>query len=338
MAEPALMKAWQWLAPGPLGAQLRLTNQAPRPTAASLRRGQILVDVASASINPADHKVPALGLLARAILPFPKTVGMDMAGRVAAVAEGVADVAPGDAVVVRFHPVHKAAGALSECVVAAGAEYAPLDAAADPDAAAGLGTAGLTAYQSIRPHVKAGDRVFINGGSGGTGCYGIQVAKLLGCHVTVTCSPAKAALCRDLGADDVIDYTAGDVVAALGSREPFDLAVDNVGTSPANLYASASAFLTPTAKFVWVGDKGVRQLAEALFRPAWLGGTRNKAVLYLTSNNRADLEQLAQWLAQGSLRTVVDSTYEFADAVAAFEALAKGSVAGKIIVRVAPRS
>ncbi|POR38275.1 Zinc-type alcohol dehydrogenase-like protein C16A3.02c [Tolypocladium paradoxum] len=336
------MRAWQCASPGNTDAGLTLNDGAPRPSAASLKAGEILVRVVSAGLNPADYKLPQMGLAARALTSFPKTLGMDLGGQVAAVGEGVADVQTGDSVVARVDPL-KAPGSLSEYVVVPRDGYAPLAGDTDLDWAAGVATAGLTAYQTIKPYVRPGDRVFINGGSGGTGTFGIQIAKLLGCHVTVSCSTAKAALCKELGADQVIDYKTADVLETLKKAGPvYSLAVDNVGTSPPYLHASSSAFLAPGAPFVVVAGAAscsyFVQVASALFRPAILGGGKNKVVVYLTKNRRDDLSQLAQWLVQGKLKTAVESTYEFADVPKAFAHLKKGSTAGKVVVHVAPKA
>ncbi|KND93521.1 Zinc-type alcohol dehydrogenase-like protein C16A3.02c [Tolypocladium ophioglossoides CBS 100239] len=336
------MRAWQCARPGDVVAKLKLNDKAPRPSKQSLKADEILIKVVSASLNPADYKVPGMGLMARGLIPFPKTIGMDLSGQVAAFGEGITDVKPGDSVVSRLDPL-KAAGSLSEYVVAPRDTYAPLSGDANLDWAAAIGTAGLTAYQCIKPHVKPGDKIFINGGSGGTGTFGIQIGKLLGCHVTVSCSTAKAALCKDLGADEVIDYKTTDVREALKKAGPvYNLLVDNVGTSPPYLHAKSSAFLTPEAPFVLVAGgaslSSLAQVASAMLRPAMLGGGKNKVVVFMTKKNREDLSQLAQWLAEGKLRTVVESTYDFADAVKAFEHLKKGSVAGKLVVHVAPKA
>lgn len=336
------MRAWQVASPGNIDAGLKLNDKAARPSEKSLKAGEILIRVVSASLNPADYKLPEMGFVARGITRFPKTIGMDLGGQVAAVGEGVTDVNIGDGVVARVDPL-KAPGSLSEYVVAPREGYAPLSADASLDWAAGVGTAGLTAYQSIKPYVKPGDKIFINGGSGGTGTFGIQIGKLLGCHVTVSCSTAKAALCKELGADEVIDYKTTDVLETLKKAGPvYSLAVDNVGTSPAYLHKSSSAFLTPEAPFVLVaggaswGD--LVQVASARFRPAMLGGGKNKVVIYMTKQRREDLSQLAQWLGEGKLKTAVESTYGFEDVLEAFEHLKKGSTAGKLVVHVAPKA
>merc|ERR1719238_545022 len=105
---------------------------------------------------------------------------------------------------------------------------APMPDGMQVDDMAGVGCTGLTMYQSIKPYVKEGDKIFINGGSGGTGIFGIQIAKALGCHVTTSCSGANVELCKGLGADEVLDYKSVDVVTALKEKgQVFSLVVDN---------------------------------------------------------------------------------------------------------------
>ncbi|KAG7104811.1 Quinone-oxidoreductase like protein [Verticillium longisporum] len=235
------MKAWQFTAHGPITKTLRLATDVPRPDAASLQPGQVLVKVASAGLNPVDYKMPELGLAARAMFSFPKIPCGDLSGTVVAIGEGVEGLKAGDHVVGWLKPF-SSAGALSEYAVLDKESCVRLGDGADLDEAAGALTTGLTALQSIQPYVKAGDRVFINGGSGGTGTHGIQIAKLLGCHVTVSCSTAKVDFCRGLGADEVIDYKKEDVVASLikqggsAGTEKWALIVDNIGNSPTDLY------------------------------------------------------------------------------------------------------
>ncbi|KAK1992888.1 zinc-binding dehydrogenase [Colletotrichum falcatum] len=355
---PAEMRRWQIASPGAFLRDLRLVT-VPAPAASALKPNQVLVRVVAAGINPADYKLPDLGLVARAVLPFPKCPGMDYAGRAVAVGADLADaIKPGDAVLGRIDPL-SAQGTLGEYVVAERDGVAAFPgggggAASDDDGyddddllekAAAVGTAALTAYQTIVPYVKAGDEVFINGGSGGTGTFGIQIAKAVGCRVTVSCSAAKAELCRSLGADDVIDYRAADVVAALRARgRVFALVVDNVGNAPPDLYAAAADFLlpAPAGRFKFVGGAvslaQARSLAPSLLLPRFLGGAPHRFEAFMTRNSRADLERVAAWMAEGKVRTVVDSVYAFEDAAAAYEKLKQGSAAGKIIVRVASKA
>ncbi|KOS23181.1 Zinc-type alcohol dehydrogenase-like protein [Escovopsis weberi] len=332
------MRAWRTEASGRIEDTLKLVDDAPRPNDL-LTAGQILIRVASASLNPADYKIRAAGMFTKLMLKFPNTPGMDLSGRVVAVGEGVTDVKAGDAVMARVEPLKGDDGSLSEYVVVGHDAYALVPADVDLDAAAAVPTAGLTAYQTIAPYVKAGDKVFINGGSGGVGTFGIQVAKALGCHVTVSCSTAKKALCEELGADETIDYKVSDLMAELKKKGPvFSLAVDNVGLSPGDFYEKSATFLLPSANFIHIGGSptlaSTSKTLKSIFLPSFLGGGKNKFVYYLTKNKHDDLAQIAQWMAEGKVKAIIDSTYEFEDTPKAFEHLKKGTSTGKVIVHV----
>ncbi|OAQ67705.1 alcohol dehydrogenase superfamily, zinc-type [Pochonia chlamydosporia 170] len=334
------MKAWQLAHPGEVQTTLKL-NTVPRPSAQSLKAQDILIRVISTAINPADYKVPAMGFAARAIIAFPKTPAMDLSGEVVAVGAGVTDILVGDHVMARVSPL-KRPGALSEYLIAHRDGYAKLSRDVDLDVAAAVGTAGLTAYQTIKPYVKPGDKIFINGGSGGVGTFGIQIAKLLGCHVTVSCSTGKAELCRSLGADEIIDYKKTDVVDELTKLgRVFSLIVDNVGYDPPNLYPKTGHVLLPEGVFVVVAaGKHAGHAATAvgnLIRPSFLGGGKNKMVMYLTANNHDDWNALAGWLNEGKVTAVIEKTFEFGDALKAFEHLQGGSTGGKVVIHVSKK-
>ena len=305
------------------------TLPAPSPPPSCIR-----VKIAAAALNPADYKIAELGFLSRMALSYPYTPGMDLCGVVAAVGDSVTDVSVGDHVVGRADPA-KGPGALAEQIVLSHDEYARISPSTDMHAGAALPTAALTAYQTLKPYVQAGDRVFINGGAGSTGTYGVQVAKMLGCHVVVSCSGAKAALCRELGADEVVDYKTTDIAAALADMQPFAHLVDNVGD--AALYSASKAFLTPDARYVFVGGsptpKQLLATADAFLRPAFLGGGSNKIVMFLTKNSHIDLAVLAGWLDEGKITSVLGSTYSFDAVKDAFDELKKGK-GGKVIVHI----
>ncbi|KAM0256578.1 hypothetical protein ACHAQJ_004865 [Trichoderma viride] len=331
------MQAWQLAAPGPLEEVLKLVDNATQPSV-PLQPGQILVEVVSAGLNPADYKIVQMGFASKALTSFPKTPGMDLSGRVVAVADNLTDVKIKDHVLVRLDPT-KAPGSLSQYVIADHDGYAVLPSGFDLDLAAGAPTTTLTAYQSIKPYIQAGAKVFINGGSGGAGTYGIQIAKALGCHVTVSCSTVKRELCERLGADQIIDYKTGDIVTQLKQNGTiFDLIVDNVGSSPPDLYQQSNGFLKPEGAFVLVGGSAslssIKNVVMAKFLPSFLGGGRSKFITYMTKNNHEDLAQIAKWLGDGVIKTIIDSTFEFDEAVEAFKHLKKGSSGGKVIVHV----
>jgi NADPH:quinone reductase-like Zn-dependent oxidoreductase len=191
---------------------------------------------------------------------------------------------------------------------------------------------------AIAPNVKPGDKILLNGGSGGTSTFGIQIAKALGCYVTVTCSPGKADLCRSLGADEIIDYTSTDISQALRAKgQVFSLAVDNVG-APEDLYQAANDFLLPEGKFVQVGAPvslhAAKTVASRLLLLSFLGGEKRKYEMYNLKHSPEDLKKLGQWIAERKIKVVVEETYELEELPGAFERLKQGRNAGKLVVHV----
>ncbi|KAH6676879.1 hypothetical protein F5X68DRAFT_213561 [Plectosphaerella plurivora] len=337
------MKAWQFATPGPFEKNLKLMDDLPR-LPIGLETDQLFIQVLSAGINPADYKVPELGVFAHAMIELPKTAGMDFCGKVVAVGKTIGDIRPGDLVLGRLEP-SGSEGSLAEYIVASYDDVAKVHAGVDIDVAAGAPTAALTAYQTICPHVKKGDKIFINGGSGGTGTFGIQIAKALGCYVTVSCSADKQALCKELGADDTIDYTSADVTQVLKEGgQVYKLCVDNVGNSPPDLYTESDTFLVSKGQYVHVGGAmtldGARRLSQSLLLPKFLGGGKRKFQTFIVKNDHDDLQQISDWIRDGKLKTIIDSTFEFADVPKAYEKL-KGQHGqtpfGKIVVHVAPK-
>ena len=153
-------------------------------------------------------------MVTRFLIPRPATPGIDVVGKVVRPADG-SDIRPGQIVFGASGTGVLAGGALAGYAAAKKDAVAVLPEGVDPIWGATAGVAGLTAHQSIVPYVKDGSNVFINGGSGGTGIFGIQVAKAKGCYVTTSCSTPNVDLCKSLGADEVIDYKKQSVLDAL---------------------------------------------------------------------------------------------------------------------------
>ncbi|KAF9886998.1 hypothetical protein FE257_010614 [Aspergillus nanangensis] len=328
------MKAWLYTSTaGGLEKNLHLDPQARMPGA--LRDDQILVKVISASLNPADYKVTELGgwgTVSKVVVPRPATPGMDFCGRVVIAAPSVKDVKRGQLVYGTIG-IPSQFGSMGEYLITKASTTAPLPDGLDPDDAAAVGVAAQTAYQSVVPYVSRGDNVFINAGSGGCGIFAIQMAKLLGCQVTTTCSTQNAEFCKSLGADEVIDYTVEDVVAVLkGKGQVFDHVVDHMGT-PEALYRECDAFLRPGKAFVQVGGP-VSTFADRLVRPSFLGGGKRKYVILLFKNRKEEVVQIGEWIRQGKIKVVIDSTFELDDAVKAIERLKTSRSRGKIIIHV----
>ncbi|TGO10796.1 hypothetical protein BTUL_0125g00090 [Botrytis tulipae] len=331
------MKAWRYTpSGGALEKNMRQVRDVATPTP-SPKKPEMLVEIISMSLNPADYKIAEMGILTKAMVSTPASPGMDFSGRIVSLGLATDLFKVGETVFGRLEPTQF--GSLGQFVIASYDGCAKLPAGVDPDHGAGVGTAGMTAYQTIVPNVKPGDRIFINGGSGGTGAFGIQIAKAIGCHVTTSCSISKIGLCKQYGADEIIDYTTTDVTQKLvGDGLVYSLVVDNVGSSPADLYTRADKFLLPSGKFVHVGGSpslaSARVYMSRMFLPQILGGGSRKFEAYLTHNSRDDLEQIAAWILEGKVKVPVGQLFEYEDAPKAIELLKTGKTTGKIIVHV----
>ncbi|KFZ03551.1 hypothetical protein V502_10854 [Pseudogymnoascus sp. VKM F-4520 (FW-2644)] len=329
------MKAWQCrLSAGPIEKQLFLaTSGVPKPKATN----EILVQVYSAALNPIDYKMLELGLITKAIFWSPVTPGLDFCGRVVEVGTKADSFRVGDMVYGSSSGVF-GYGTLAQFVPVSQDVVALVPEGLQVDDVASIAVVGMTTYQGLKPYAKAGDKVFINGGSGGTGVLAIQIAKALGCQVTASCSTANVELCKSLGADEVLDYQSADIVKQLQKGgQVFNLVLDNVG-SPANLYKASHTFLVPNGTFVQIGGgmslSAITQLVSSMMRPGFLGGGKRKYVFVAAKANTTDFEQLVAWMKEGRIRAVIDSTFEFNEAPKAFERLKTGRARGKIVVHV----
>ncbi|KAK6087078.1 zinc-dependent acohol dehydrogenase (reticulon-4-interacting protein 1) [Seiridium cupressi] len=332
-------RAWLYSsASGGLEYAIKLSDAPLKPAG----EDQILVKVHSVCLNPVDHKLSELGLLSRTIIPTPAVPCMDFSGAVyfkkcGGAAESADSFIEGEMVSGRVGPQQY--GPLGEYVLAKPSELTSLPDGVDLDQASCIRTAALTAYQSIAPHVKKGDKVLINGGSGGTGTFGIQIAKILGCHVTTSCSGRNVEPCKSLGADEVIDYTKEDVVQVLKSKGTvFKVAVDNVGSSPPNLYSAADHYLLPEGKFVQVGSgQSFGEMKSTALRavlPSFLRGGKRSWQFMVIKSNHDDRAKIGEWMKEGKVKAVIDETFNFEQASKAFEKLKTGRSRGNIVIMV----
>ncbi|KAJ5716135.1 Polyketide synthase enoylreductase [Penicillium malachiteum] len=335
---PTKMKAWLYTSTsGGLEKNLYFDSSARAPP--SPRPNDVLVQVLFASINPADYKVPAMafGLAAKLVVGLPASPGMDFCGRVIATGANVSQFTSGQ-LVFGCHSQPVKFGSLAEYLSISADLIAAVPGGVSPGDAATIGIAGQSAFQAITGYVKEGDKVFINGGSGGCGLFEIQIAKNLGCHVTATCSTRNVELCREFGADEVIDYTTvpnGDLSAALRERGVvFDHIFDHVGL-PYDLYFQCHHFLKPSGVFLQVGASGMSTHVSRVGWPSILGGGRRKYRIFFFANTRAHVVAIGEMLQKKSLKVNVDTEYTFEDAVKAFEKLCSGRARGKILIRVA---
>jgi len=309
-------------------------NEIPLPTGStSLPKDSTLIKVAYATLNPVDYKIAESYLAGRFIT---RTPGSDFAGQV--VSSTHSDLKAGDPV---FGIIDVPTfGALAEYAIVKGRQnVVNLPDSVDPKDAAALGVVALTAYQAIVPFVTEGDHIFINGGSGGVGTFAIQIAKIIGCHVTVSCSTGNVELCKSLGADDVIDYRTNDVVEALKQKgTQFTLMLDAVGTPV--IYYSAHHYLKPNGTFNTIAMDptsfaSLRGLVGMFLLPKILGGGQRPIKWIGAQADTKVFTQLAQWLKEGKIKTYIDQEYELDQAKEAFAKLKTGRTRGKIVIKVA---
>lgn len=348
-AWPTTMRAWTYdRAPKGLETALYLNETAPAPPRSALTPDAVLVEVLYMSVNPADYKLAEMGALARPLVSPPAHPGMDFSGRVVQAGARIEGYRPGQLVFGRVEP--NRFGTLAQYVVVRNGEgLAPAPEGLGAAELAAVGTCGLTALQTIRPYLPAGGaaaaapvEVFINGASGGTGSFGVQFAKALGCRVTAACSAANAELCRSLGADEVVDYRAQDVGEVLKARgNVFGLVVDNVGHTPANqqdLYVAANTFLKEDGCFVQVGGGTSRDqiatVAKRALVPGFLGGGKRRFKMAMTAQSHADLVKIGDWVKEGKVKAVIDEEFLFERAPEAYAKLKTGRAKGKIVVKV----
>jgi NADPH:quinone reductase-like Zn-dependent oxidoreductase len=298
----------------------------PQPT-----DGRVLVEVRAASLNALDwHLLTGTPYFIRLIngIRRPKRtgIGVDFAGVVEAVGPGVEGLKPGDAV------FGAADGTCAEYVTPKAEYTLPLPEGVDFERAATFNVAPITALQGLRDvgDVKAGQRVLINGAAGGVGTYAVQIAKLMGAHVTAVCSGRNVEMVRSLGADEVIDYTTTDV-SDLGMT--FDVIFDNAGSqSPSKLAGmlepdGIAVIVTGPKKGKVIGPVGhiVRSKLRFLF-----GSRRCGSVSAQT--RREDLEQIGTWVADGSIAPIIHQTYSLGETVEAVRLLGSGHAPAKLVI------
>lgn len=295
---------------------------------------QVLVRVRAASLNPLDwHYLRGEPYLMRMESGFgrPKVerLGVDFAGIVEAVGPQVQRFKPGDAV------FGGRTGALGEyLVVRESRAIAMKPASMDFAEAAALPIAAVTALQALRDkgQLQPGQRVLVNGASGGVGTYAVQIAKAMGAEVTGVSSTRNLELVRSLGADHMVDYTKDDFTANAGR---YDLIIDNVGNRSGKELVRA---LAPGGKVVMVGgQKGGPWLGPVPGMVRYKYGTprgREHFVGILAELNGEDLVKLAEMADRGELRSVIDRRFALEQTAEGIDYLEQGRARGKLVVEI----
>src|SRR5437868_4211418 len=299
---------------------------------------QILVKVRAASVNPYDwHFIEGTPKIIRLMgvgLRKPKDtrVGVDFAGTVEAVGKNVTQFKPGDEV------FGGRGGAFAEYVCPrANRAVAIKPANITFEQAASVNIAGITALQALRDRgkVESGQKVLINGASGGVGTFAVQIAKSLDADVTGVCSTRNVDLVRSLGADHVIDYTKEDFTK---TGQHYDVILDNVAN---HSLSECRRVLNPNGKYVLIGGGGVNEgrwlgpgLTHALNAMFLSKFVSQKMGMRLRELNQKDLTPLADLMQSGKVTPVIDRTYTLSELPQAIEYLEQGHARGKVVVKV----
>ena len=292
--------------------------------------GEVFVRVRASSVNPADWYILNGPLMARISsgLRAPKTnlLGADYAGTVEAAGVGVTPFRVGDEV------FGGRTGAFAEYVCVPhdrGIALKPANMSFEE--AAALPIAAITALQGLRDkaRLRAGQKVLVNGASGGVGTYAVQIAKALGAEVTGVCSTRNVEIARSLGADRVIDYTREDFTV---SGEQYDVIFDVAGNRS---WSECKRVLEPHGTLVLVGAPKrhpLRHIVGMVLAGRLSRG--RKAVFFVAKITHADLDALRELVESGKVRSVIDRRYELDDIADAYRYLGDGHAQGKVVVTV----
>src|SRR5256884_2775484 len=298
---------------------------------------QVLVKVRAASVNPYDwHFVEGTPKIMRMMgvgLRKPKDtrVGVDFAGTVEAVGKNVTQFKPGDEV------FGGRGGAFAEYVCPRAYRAVAIKPANITfEQAASVNIAGITALQALRDkgNIQPGQKVLINGASGGVGTFAVQIAKSLGADVTGVCSTRNVDLVKSLGADHVIDYTKEDFAKG---EQRYDVILDNV---PNHSLAECRRILNPKGKYVMIGGGGPNdsrwvgpfgRVIHALLLSPFIS---QKMGMMMADANHNDLTILADMMQSGKVKPVIDRTYKLSELPDAIRYLEQGHARGKVVITV----
>jgi NADPH:quinone reductase-like Zn-dependent oxidoreductase len=298
---------------------------------------QILVRVHAASVNPYDwHFIEGTPYVMRAMgvgLRKPKNIriGTDFAGTVEAVGKNVTQYKPGDEV------FGGSTGAFAQylCRRSTGS-VALKPAGLSFEQAAAINIAGITALQAVRDKGKVGpgQKVLINGASGGVGTFAVQLAKSYGADVTGVCSARNIELVQSLGADHVIDYTKEDFTKG---DQRYDVVIDNVAN---HSLSECRRVLTPNGIYVMIGGGGASEqgfvgaLGKALNAAVYSRFVKQKMGMMMAQPSTQDLTLLAGMVESGKLKAIIDRTYKLDQVPEAVRYVEEGHARGKVVITV----
>ena len=295
---------------------------------------EVLIQVHAASVNPADwHIMRGAPFLARLEFGLRKPkisrLGADVAGRVEAIGRNVTQFQIGDDVFGDIF-VGSLTGSFAEYVCANEELLALKPANSSFEAAAAVPLAAITALQGLRDkgQIQSGQKVLINGASGGVGTFAVQIAKSFGTEVTGVCSTGNLDMVRSIGADHVIDYTKEDFT---NNGRKYDLIFDAVGNRSVSDLKRA---LSSNGICAVAGFTTLSRLFQVILLGAWVSKTGSKKVglMETAKPNKKDLVFIKELLEAGKVVPVIDRTYPLSEVPDAIRYLEKGHARGKVVI------
>ena len=294
---------------------------------------EVLIKLHAASLNAYDwHLLTADIFLVRfasgLFKPKSTLIGADIAGRVEAVGNNIKHFKPGDEV---FGDLASfGGGGFAEYVAAPENAFVLKPSNLSFEEAAAVPMAAITALQGLRDEgkIQAGQKVLINGASGGVGTFAVQIAKFYGAEVTAVCSTRNLELARSLGADHVIDYTQENFTE---NGQQYDLIFAANGYHPLSAYKRA---LTPNGVYVMAGGTS-KQIFSAVLLGSLMSTKGKKMGMVSAKPNQADLNFMKELLEKGDIKSVVDKTFKLDDIAQALDYIGEGHARGKVVVTIA---
>ena len=297
---------------------LKINIGASQPTT---KKGQVLVQVYAASINPVDWKLRAGYLKDWMPLQFPATMGGDVAGVVTQIGEGVIEYTIGDAIYGSAIVLNGGSGAFAQFAAVNVANSAPKPTSLSFEEAASLPLVGTSAVQALEDHIhlNVGQKILIHGGAGGIGTIAIQIAKAMGGYVATTVNSDDKDCVKSLGADVVIDYKTSSFETELSG---YDAVFDTVGGEVTN---TSFTVLKPGGVLVSMMDQPNVDLAKKY-------GVQ--AIGQNTLVDRNHLQRLAQLVEENKIKAQIDKIYSLDEIQAAFVQQENQHPRGKVVIRI----
>jgi NADPH:quinone reductase-like Zn-dependent oxidoreductase len=294
---------------------------------------EVLVKIHAAAITVGDlifvKGEPFLARLGSGLLkPKHKIPGKEMAGRVEAVGVNVTQFKPGDEVFGDLYVCGLGAFAEYVCVPENAIALKPVNMSFEE--AAAVAESAIVALQGLRDtgKIKPGQKVLINGASGGVGTFAVQIAKSFGAVVTAVCSTRNLAMARSIGADYVIDYTQEDFTQ---NGQHYDLILAANGYHPISDYKRA---LSPKGTYVMTGGS-MAQMSQAMIQGPWISMTGSQKMSNMSLKpNKKDLVFMKELLEAGKVKPVIDRCYPLAEVPEALRYLDEGHAQGKVVITV----